>query len=124
LSLIAIVLGAGACGTSVRYTPLYRTRVIEPRPASEVDVFLSEPPRRPHRDVGLLEAEQESEFSDDGTREMLAELRKVAGDRGCDAIFVKGLGSNAKSVLWISDTTTSTKTVTASCIEYRDDRDD
>ena len=108
------------CGTSVSYTPL-RAYPRGPRRSPEaVDVYVSGPPTEPHIDVGILEAEQESDLSLDGTQEMLAALRKAAARAGCDALFVKGIGSNAQAGLLITDHPSSVKTITGTCIRYTD----
>jgi hypothetical protein len=118
--LITVALLTGGCGTYINFTPLDPSAAGPRRSAKSVDVFLSAPPARAHRDVGLLEAEQESDLSLDDTRDMLAKLRESAGRHGCDAIFVKGVGSNAGSALGFTDHSSSTKTITATCISYTD----
>ena len=114
------------CGydTDVQYTALARTPRTAGRSPESVKVYLSSPPRRPHRDVGLLEAEQMSEFSWDDSRDMIRKMRETAARVGCDAIFVKGIGSNTDRFLGVTDTPTSTKTMTATCIRYGTDDDD
>ena len=115
-ALITITSLLGGCGTVVTYTPLQgNANAVYARPAESVDIYLTDPPTRPHRDVGLLEAEQESEMSADGTKEMLAEVRKQAARHGCDAIFIKRVGSDAKSFL---DSNWAVKAITATCIRY------
>ena len=118
--LITVALLMGGCGTAINFTPLDSSAAGPSRPAKSVEVFLTDPPARAHRDVGLLEAEQESDLSLDDTREMLAKLRERAGRHGCDAIFVKGVGSNAGAGLGFTDHASSTKTITATCISYTD----
>ncbi len=115
-ALITIATFAAGCGTAVTYTPLVgNAYTVSSRPPESVDIYLSEPPTRPHQDVGLLEAEQESEMSVDGTKEMLAEVRRQAARHGCDAIFIKRVGSDAKSFL---DSNWAVKAITATCIRY------
>ncbi|HXU02826.1 MAG TPA: hypothetical protein VN903_17795 [Polyangia bacterium] len=115
ITLTSLVCG---CGTVVSYTPLQdNAYIVGSRPAESVDVFLTAPPTRPHRDVGLLEAKQESEWSADETKEMLVELRKEAAHHGCDAIFVKSVGSDAQSSPLASGTW-AVKAITATCIRY------
>ena len=108
------------CGTTVRYTALERApRQLYKRPAEEVAVFLSAPPRRPHRSLGLLEAEQTTELSVHETRDMLRELRQSAGQLGCDAIYVKDIGSRGQtSVVTFELNGASVKTIAATCIVY------
>ena len=51
----------------------------------------------------------------------MAAMREAAARVGCDAIFVKGIGSNTDR--FIADhrlALSSTKTVTATCIRYTD----
>ncbi|HEY5447578.1 MAG TPA: hypothetical protein VIQ54_02470 [Polyangia bacterium] len=115
-ALITIATLVSGCGTVVTYTPLLgNAYTVSSRPPESVDIYLSEPPTRPHQDVGLLEAEQESEMSVDGTKEMLAEVRRQAARHGCDAIFIKRVGSDAKSFL---DSNWAVKAITATCIRY------
>ena len=59
-TLITTALIVCGCGTDVQYTALVRTPRTEARSPQSVKVYLSSPPKRPHRDVGLLEAEQMS----------------------------------------------------------------
>jgi len=109
-----------SCGTSITYTPMpgaaaYHRR----RPVESVDVYLSGPPTQPHRDVGLLEAEQDSDLSLDGTREMLHKLRVKAAHVGCDAISLNGVGSRTEPALAVDiNHASSVKTITATCIRY------
>jgi hypothetical protein len=112
------------CGTDVQYTALVRTPRVAARSPQSVKVYLSSPPKRPHRDVGLLEAEQMSEFSWDNTRDMINKMRETAARVGCDAIFVKAVGSNTDRFLGVTDSPSSTKTVTATCIRYGAEEDD
>ena len=118
--LLILALLVCGCGTYVNYTPLRRVARGEPRSPQSVDVYLTSPPTEPHVDVGILEAEQESDLSLDDTREMLIALRKEAGRRGCDAIFVKGFGTNTSGGVFTT-AVSSTKTITATCIHYTED---
>jgi hypothetical protein len=119
-TLLLLGLLVCGCGTTISYTPIASMGDdAEARPASEVDVYLSGPPDRPYRDVGLLEAEQTTDLSLDDTREMLRKLRREAGALGCDAIYLKGAGSRAEPLAGIDFRyTDSVKTLTAACIRY------
>src|SRR4051812_39630896 len=97
--ILLLALLVCGCGTSVSYTPLRAYHRGPPRSADAVDVYLSSPPSEPHVDVGILEAEQESDLSLDGTKEMVAALRRAAARAGCDAMFVKGIGSDTQASL-------------------------
>jgi hypothetical protein len=121
--LLLLALLVCGCGTAITYTPIasgggrpYKLH------AAQVDLYLSGPPDRPYRDIGLLEAEQETDLSLDDTRDMLHKLREAAGQHGCDAIYVKGAGSNAAPVAGVAFRyTDSVKTLTATCIRYVED---
>src|SRR6478752_1789180 len=113
---LLITLLVGGCGTTVTFTRIGDTFHAPKQSPGDVDVYLSEHPQRRHRDVGLLEAEQQSDMSLDDTREMLIKLREEAARCGCDAIFVKGVGSTTGATLGISDHPSSTTTITATCI--------
>lgn len=118
--ILLLALLMWGCGTSVSYTPL-RAYPRGPRRSPEaVDLYVSGPPTEPHVDVGILEAEQESDLSLDGTQEMLAELRKAAARAGCDALYVKGIGSTTHATLLVTDHPSSVKTITGTCIRYTD----
>jgi hypothetical protein len=118
--ILLLALLACGCGTLVSYTPVADIGDdAEPKAGSEVDVYMSGPPDRPYRDVGLLEAEQESDLSLDDTPEMLRKLRARAGVLGCDAIYLKGVGSKAEPRAVIDfHNTDSVKTLAATCIRY------
>ena len=81
------------CGTRVDYTPLRAGGAMRPRPASQVEVFLTQKPPRPYVEVGLLEARQESTLSLDGQSGIIEELREEAAEIGCDGLIVTG-GAN------------------------------
>src|SRR5260221_5440123 len=97
--ILLLALLMCGCGTSVSYTPLRAYQRGPRRSPEAVDLYVSEPPTQPHVDVGILQAEQESDLSLDGTPEMLAALRKAAARAGCDALFVKGFGSDTQAFL-------------------------
>jgi len=119
--LFAIALLVCGCGTNVTFTALdgapRRPRL---PPGAQVDVYLSAPPNRPYHDVGLLEAEQMSEFSVDETRDMLRKMRGEAARYGCDAIYVKGVGAHGQTSVFLDGNAASVKAVSATCIRYND----
>lgn len=61
-----------------------------PRPVDTVEVYTVSLPSRPFVEVGILEAQQESELSLDAPAEVLAKLRERAAGQGCDAIVMNG----------------------------------
>lgn len=73
----------------VEYTPLAPPpRPISPRPAETVNVVVT-PPQFPFVEIALLEVSQYvTECSE--RSHVVAELRRVAGRRGCDVVIIYG----------------------------------
>ncbi|HWA78475.1 MAG TPA: hypothetical protein VG937_39335 [Polyangiaceae bacterium] len=63
-------------------------RALPPRPADSIEIFTSGPPDRPHIDLALIEAEQQSSGTEGGTAALVAALRAKAGELGCDALVI------------------------------------
>lgn len=75
----------------MRYQATNRSpRPMTPRPFDSVEVYTVSFPQRPFVEVGILEAQQESELSLDAPPEVLAKLRERAAAQGCDAIIMNG----------------------------------
>lgn len=93
-----------------------------PRDPATVELFTSGPPHRPYVDVALLEAEEESSMSTDGTPEMLTELRKRGAAMGCDAIVIGGISSRDPGLndgeTWLNENPKGRKGIYATCIAY------
>jgi hypothetical protein len=96
LGAALLAMSLAGCGTRVDtlWSPAvaHLPRPMDPKtdPAA-VDVYnalYGERPRRPTTDVATLVARQESEFSLDGSRAILAKLRRRAAFLGCDAVQV------------------------------------
>src|SRR5262245_50704835 len=84
-------LGLTGCGTNVTYTPTNRPpRALVRHSVQSVDVFSSGRPSRPHVEVGILEATQQTRLSVDETPEIIATLREQAAALGCDALVILG----------------------------------
>jgi len=116
LSFACVLLVAG-CGTTIQSTAINPApRQLVPRDAASVEVFTTGAPPRPHVDVALLEAEQDSSYSLDDTAEMLAKLRERGAAMGCDALVFHGLSSYSEEL--IGDQVQSRKGVYATCIVY------
>lgn len=120
---LGLFLFAAGCGTTVTTTSLHNggTRDLIPRPQHLVDVFASGPPRRPYRDVALLEVEQTHSFNEQGTDLMIQRLRERAGEIGCDGIVFGGFterdGAQPGSGWDLIDP--GATTLRATCIVYR-----
>jgi hypothetical protein len=86
--LLALVLVTG-CGTTVSATMLNESpKPLFARPPASVEMFVSAPPSRPYVDVALLEAEQQSDMSIDGTDAFIHKLRDHAATLGCDGVVL------------------------------------
>jgi hypothetical protein len=89
LALIATL--AVGCGVSVEYVPLNTPpHAMKPRPPGSVDVYASNRPERPFVEVGMIEAQQESAYSQAPPEQIVAEMRGRAGELGCDGLMLTG----------------------------------
>jgi hypothetical protein len=106
------------CGTALNETRINSpARPMSPRPAGSVEVFTSGAPTRPHIDVAVLEAQQETAFSVSDTSDMISELRRRAGELGCDALAITGPNNSVVSSRYHTSTLHG---LFATCIEYTD----
>lgn len=106
----------------MRYQATNRSpRPMTPRPFDSVEVYTVSFPQRPFVEVGILEAQQESELSLDAPPEVLAKLRERAAAQGCDAIIMNGAND---AVLGHGDRrhshVTTLRGYRATCIMYSD----
>jgi hypothetical protein len=60
-----------------------------------VDVFTTSTPERPYRELGIIEASRGGNLS-----KLIAEMRKFAGERGCDALIIMGSAHGAHDTLY------------------------
>ncbi|WP_437636496.1 hypothetical protein [Sorangium sp. So ce854] len=92
MRLPAVVVGVGlaaGCGVSASYVPTARSpHAMQPRPAQDVEVFLSRPDR-PFQEVGMVEVQQDV-ANHAGPNALVNELRRVAGQSGCDGLLISG----------------------------------
>src|SRR5262249_11504397 len=85
--------------TRISYMPTNTSpHELKSRPASEVEVFTTGSPTRPYVEVGLIEAQQENQYSTDSASDVFMNMRAEAGQQGCDALIVTGT-NNAGGVL-------------------------
>ena len=80
------LLGAAGCASVVTVTPLNPS----PRPAAKasaagVELYASAPPARSHRDVSVIEVEQNG-LGDAAS--LIDDLRSEAAAQGCDALVL------------------------------------
>jgi hypothetical protein len=94
-----LALGNAACGTGTGTGPALKLNYIEtrepPRNLSlhapeQVELFMAGKPNRPFVEVGMIESQQEESTSEDGAQELVAKMRRFAGERGCDALVILG----------------------------------
>jgi hypothetical protein len=84
---LSALLGCGGPMTS-EWVPLAEPpRPMVERGPDDVEIFTAQAPRRDFREVGIIGVEQG--LSEAPATELLAELRKVAGERGCDAVVLR-----------------------------------
>lgn len=124
--LLAVLLLAAGCGTSIHATTLNPSPVpMQARPAYAVELYTSGAPHRPHVDIALLEAEESSSFSLDKTAEMLGKLRERAGAMGCDGIVIGGMSSRDPGLRdkesWLVENPKGRKGIYGTCIVYTPD---
>lgn len=79
-----------ACGASASFEPTAAPpRTVSSRAPESVAVFNAPPPNPPSVEIGRLHAASGTHApSGDGSAEVLAQLRLVAGENGCDFIVV------------------------------------
>lgn len=121
MRVIGLLLLA-ACGTTIRATDINPApRPLAARPPESVEVFTSGPPARAYKDLAFFEAQQQSEFSSDNTREFIIEMRAEAARRGCDGLVIGGITHETRGTFLDSHEPTSNKGLTATCIVYTAD---
>ena len=110
-----------ACGTTTSFTPTNTSpKPMAARSPDSVEVYQSSKPDKPFVEVGMIEAQQSSEFSTDDTSAVIAALRTEAAQRGCDGIIITG--SNDAVVGSVSDGegyTDTLKGYRAACFMYK-----
>lgn len=91
LTIVTAAAALSACGTTSYYTqtnPAPKRMVA--KPASAVHVYTTGKPKIAYTEVGIIQSRQSSEFSVDEMPQIIAEMRKEAGRRGCDGIIING----------------------------------
>jgi hypothetical protein len=94
---------------------------LRPRPSESVEIFAGTTPGRPHVGIGIIEVQEESGSYDSKNQELLRELRRAAGEQGCDAISLSGFGTRGVGAdVLINDFATDRQAVSAVCLVYMD----
>jgi hypothetical protein len=119
LVLLGMALNAG-CGISTSATFLRAPpRAMAPRSPDSVEVFGAGPPSRPHVDLALIEAEQQSTNTPGDTPELIAKLRQKAGELGCDGLVLASIFSRVDTMTTIvTGNTHDQKGISGTCIVY------
>lgn len=123
--LLSTVLLA-ACGTTTQWVPTNPSpRPMAPRPTSTVEVWTTGVPNRPYTEVGLISAQQSSEFSQHQMPQIIMELRKEAARIGCDAVMLQGksdkvVGGGSTTLGTGSSSTTTLEGFWGACLMYLD----
>jgi hypothetical protein len=113
--VLGLVLTAG-CGTAIHSTLINPApHPMQPRPPATVEIYSSGPPQRPYIDVAFLEAEQESAYSGDDTRQFIAHLRARGAAMGCDGVVLGGVTHAAEPGTRVH---LDRKGLTATCVMY------
>lgn len=112
-SFLASMLLVTACGTTTQFAATNTApRALTPRPADSVTVFATGLPNQPFVEVGIIQAQQSSEFSLDDMPEVLAEMRTEAGRRGCDGLVINGTRDSQTSSVSVSKDSASSHSYT------------
>jgi hypothetical protein len=97
-------------GTFTQINPPPRALYV--RSPQQVEVFSSSPPERPHVDYGVISIEQ-GEIGPGTPDELLAMLRQMAAQYGCDAVVLAPPSSKSYS-------RESFRVYSGTCVVYRD----
>jgi hypothetical protein len=110
------------CGLDVSVTSVNSPpRQLWKKAPESVEVYTSSPPARPHVDVAILEVAGQSGSAGFDTGGMLAKLREVAADHGCDAIHVSGALNRGPGIdALLTDYPAAREGLSATCIVYTD----
>jgi hypothetical protein len=91
LPAVASLAFAAACGTTTQFAVTNASpRPLVSRPAEQVTVFATGLPSQPFVEVGIIQANRSSDFSRDEMPDIVAAMRRTAGQRGCDGLVLNG----------------------------------
>ena len=62
----------------------------------DVTVFVSNSPSKEYVEVGLIEAQQQSAYSNDDKPAIIRQMREEAGRQGCDGLVVVGANDETR----------------------------
>lgn len=120
-NLLLASLLLAACGTTTQFASTNPSpRPLASRPASTVAVFTTTQPDRPFVEVGLIKAQQSSDLSNDDMPDIIAELRREAGRRGCDGVIIAGAADRTVPSAFVGGSSSTLEGYLATCIVYTD----
>jgi hypothetical protein len=114
LAFILVLSIVGCGGSELSFTPLQAApRQLYARMGAQVELFLAARPTRQFVEIGMIE----SDGSSDDQATLLAEMRGIAGQHGCDGLIILGANeTNAASGALAAPR--ATEAYRGSCIVY------
>lgn len=86
-------------------------------------MFAGTTPSRPHVGIGIIEIQEQSGSYEPKNHRLLEELKRVAGEQGCDAVGISGFGNKGVGPdVLINDFATDRQALAGVCLVYTDDR--
>jgi hypothetical protein len=121
--VLILAVSAAGCGTQVQYLATNPPpHAMTPLAAESVHVYTAGAPDRAFYEVGILTARQSSDFSADEMPQIIQEMRRVAGEQGCEGIIIT---ESADQVVPTGDTNnpgvTTLEGYRAACIVYAEE---
>lgn len=96
-----LALTAAACGTATQYTALNKApHALAPKAPADVLLYTSGPPAVPYTELGMIQGNQESEYSHVDMRTIIAAMRSKAGQMGCDGLVINGAAAKQTDLLF------------------------
>lgn len=86
-----IALVTSACGTTTHFTPTNPSpKNMVPKAPEQVHVYTTGNPQVEYVEVGIIQSRQSSRMSTHDMPEIIQEMRKEAGELGCDGVIING----------------------------------
>jgi hypothetical protein len=124
LTVLGLTLGACHANTqSSTFVAANHAPVLQPRPATSVDMFWGDEPARPFRYLRqiVVELDHGPRLDESARRELLRQVRADGAQHGCDAVVL----NKDLALSWAPGRVTYTAAIAqqvASCLQYTDTR--